>query len=279
MENPISPKLTFFITIISILIPIILWGVDRESYLIEVKRLESEALTQFVDKESGLEFVYLGDAVANPTLNRFHIENSGSEPINKADFDKPIRLTMDEDILVLNAYVASTFPKSMSVNLVISGNAIEIEPLLLNSNDIINISILTSGVPKEVSLSGRVARVADLELEDTDFIKSMYPTLVWRTVSLTFAGIMYLYFSFAAFFSFRYKKHIKIPSVFCVVVALISLSSFQFLYNNVTRIFGIESEIVYWGLVALQGVCAWFAITYTTFYQGEQQSEKTLELK
>lgn len=276
MASGISSKLTLLITVVSILIPIILWGVDRESYVIDVQRLEPEILVKFVDEESGLEFVYLGDAVENPTLNRFHIKNSGSEPINKVDFDRPIKFTMNEDILILNAYVASTFPKSMPVNLVVTGNSVELEPLLLNSNDIINISVLTSGVPEEISLSGRVARVAELELEDADIIETMYPIFAFKTVSFVLAGFMYFYFAFAAF---RNEGYVRLSRVFCFAIAFMSLISFQYLYNSVTRAFGIESDLLFWGLLACQGLCAWFFIMRTRFYRERRKNRKNIRVK
>jgi len=91
-----------------------------------------------------LELKIKGESVNKVVLYTFRIRNSGSEPIKKDDFEKPISINVPDDTMIYLARLKKKLPENLTPKYVINNNKLLIEPLLLNSDEEFEMELFSS---------------------------------------------------------------------------------------------------------------------------------------
>lgn len=111
-----------------------------------------------------LEVFYAGKPVADPVISVTRILNSGEEPLSADDFEIPISIDVGSTSSVRAAVVVSRRPPDLAPQLQIRPDGrVHIDALLLNSGDMFEVQLLTSGVPEQINLRGRVRGLTTMD--------------------------------------------------------------------------------------------------------------------
>ncbi len=108
-----------------------------------------------------LQVSFDGKPVEDVSLVVLRVYNSGNEEIRKADYESPITFSFGQGADVLSAEVVSTQPAGIPASLTRQGNSVVLSPVLLNSNDIIELRAVVSRVQGNIVASCRIAGVSN----------------------------------------------------------------------------------------------------------------------
>jgi hypothetical protein len=105
-----------------------------------------------------LEISYKGHPVKAPRLLALKIVNSGKVEIRRDDFDHPLSIIIPKDSGLLSSEISDVSSEVTRPSLLIHGEEVEVEPLLLNPGDWIELQLLVDG-PGRPQITGRIAGV------------------------------------------------------------------------------------------------------------------------
>jgi len=91
-----------------------------------------------------LELKIKGESVNKVMLHTFRIRNSGSEPIKKDDFERPISINVPDDTKIYLARLKKKLPENLTPKYELNNNKLLIKPLLLNSDDEFEMELFSS---------------------------------------------------------------------------------------------------------------------------------------
>lgn len=157
------------IILLAFLPPLILWFYfQRDSYGIAV-RVKSNISVVTIQREifSDIQVNYKGREIKSLNVIDIEIENVGNRPIQRNDFDTPIKLLFDGEIILLPKLIHLS-PETLTPKFkILSPDTIEIEPLLLNNSDLFTfrIFILNSELDRNPKMIlGRITNIKQLNL-------------------------------------------------------------------------------------------------------------------
>lgn len=111
-----------------------------------------------------LDVSFAGEPVLDPTISVTRILNSGEEPLTADDFEVPLNFDVGDTAAVRAFAIVSRRPPDLEPKLVLNREGhVSVEPLLLNSGDMFEVQLLTSGAPREITLTGRVKGVTTID--------------------------------------------------------------------------------------------------------------------
>jgi hypothetical protein len=124
-------------------------------------------LLEFDDKfKSQLQVSFQGKIVQDPTFVILRVYNSGKIPITPSDFIRPIIFMFGVNTEIINAEILETEPDNIGAKISVSRNSIELQPLLLNSEDSIDISTIVTLFDKNITIDGRVVDIKTIKILD-----------------------------------------------------------------------------------------------------------------
>jgi hypothetical protein len=152
---------TLFATIVGVIVAVWIWRADLNSHSLQA-RIASQVILQPDNASSinGLQVSIDGAALKSPYLSVLELSNDGNKPISSSDFEAPLEIRIVEGAVIARAQVTETKPKDIEATLSWDTQVIKLKPLLLNPNDVITISILTSGKKPEFSTRSRIAGIS-----------------------------------------------------------------------------------------------------------------------
>lgn len=160
-------SVTFIATLAGIAVPIWLWVADLNSRSIEVNVVSQTALTTHTAGTiKGLQVSIDGTAIESPFLSVMQISNNGKKPIPASDFEGNLEVRSPSDAKVIRAEVTAASPRDIDAKITWDSGSVRIAPLLLNPDDSITISVLTSGNRPMFTPRARVAGVHVVKLSD-----------------------------------------------------------------------------------------------------------------
>lgn len=110
-----------------------------------------------------IKILYKDEELNDAGFIKIKIENNGTLPITKEDFQKPISIEFNKESVVLGYRKVSSYPEELTIEGNIEAYTLTIEPLLLNPDDSITLEIFVKGKIKLESLSGRVTGVNSIK--------------------------------------------------------------------------------------------------------------------
>ena len=148
-----------------VLIPIVAVYYAARSYRSQRSSRELEYIVlsnaKVLDKPISklLSVTYLDQAVEHPSVAVMRIVNTGNKSILPSEIDAPMAIILAGGRIVACA-VTCAKPAGLNVTPTIEGNRIVLARTLINPEDLIELQILTSGRPTDITFQ---ARISDLE--------------------------------------------------------------------------------------------------------------------
>lgn len=223
-------------------VPIWIWQSDLNSRAIKLEVIAVVELDPKGPKPiDDLKLIFKDTQIKEAYLTVLQISNTGNRPILASEFESAVAINLKAPINLLKAEVIFVSPKDLKPEVVISENSAQLKPLLLNPNDRLRISILSSNGWPVVEARSRIAGIKNLTIEDSAFIlpRSYYWTRIALCSALLF-GYMYM-----ALWTFEiFNKSKRVPYL---LVAGVLANGFAVVI--LTRPLRLESP--YWDLYAL----------------------------
>lgn len=117
-----------------------------------------------------IEVRYQGQPVDNLSLVDIKLENTGNQPIERQDFDEPLRFVFPEGTQLLDASVQETLPDDLDLQVSVEGpNVASLAPVLLNSADRGVIRFIAVDLPASTDrnlfdIDARIARIPSVSV-------------------------------------------------------------------------------------------------------------------
>lgn len=138
----------------------------REGKALEVTLLADASAVKVENRVADSIVVYYrGRQVKNLSLLTVKIENSGGEPIEEADYARPVSFIFPEGAQIVEAKVVDAFPVDLGITVQAKGNRASLSESLLNSGDQAVIQFSVADIPSGAKIPFRVSgRIAGLKL-------------------------------------------------------------------------------------------------------------------
>lgn len=144
------------------------------------------------DSPSELVVSLGGLELRNPYLAVFEIVNDGKTPITSSDFEQPIMIRAQDNVNFIRAQINKTSPVHIPITPKLSKNELTLSKTLLNPQDKITITLITSGISPSFIISSRIVGVSNINvIDDTDVKLDLYMTAT--TSVLSFITLTALY--------------------------------------------------------------------------------------
>ncbi len=136
-----------------------------------VKSLGYEILTQTellsIKKEikSKVQVTYAGKPVENVHLVTIRISNDGNVPISASNYERPLSFSFNDKATILSADITEVSPKSLKPLIGIESSKVILEPMLLNSGDTIQVSLLLAEHDGKIESDARIEGVSEVKGE------------------------------------------------------------------------------------------------------------------
>jgi hypothetical protein len=139
--------------------------------------------------KNDFEIKYKGEVISQVCLTEIKIENTGSIPVKKEDFDEPIKIEIQNCKHIFSLELIDVFPENLSVNLdvISNSNIIHLNPLLLNPKDFIKFKIVFEGDDSSIKITSRIADLSQIQLKKESINSKMW--LVFILISIV-TGIL-----------------------------------------------------------------------------------------
>lgn len=120
------------LAILAVLVPIILYLLSLPEKSLDYEIVSRSELIGEEFPINDLELRIRGESANKVILYTFGITNSGSEPILKDDFERPISINFPDDTKIYLARLKKKQPENLTLKYEFNNNRLLIEPLLLN---------------------------------------------------------------------------------------------------------------------------------------------------
>ena len=190
MRDPFWQFLTVaIIAIIAILVTIILYLIQRQRKSLSWEIISNTPLLSIDEEIRGdLQVLFAGKPVHDVQLIIFKIINSGNVPIKSTDYERPIKLKLGENALILTAKVIDKNPSSLETPIKNEGTSVVLEPTLMNEGDSFTIKMMVNQFDDQITVNGRIEGVKD--------IQKTTASKVQFTLNLDYFGLTLILFIF-----------------------------------------------------------------------------------
>ena len=183
-------SITLLATVGGVVVPIWIWRADLTSKSLEFRVASQASLEPTKSGDiKGLQITLDSAPLDRPYLTVVELLNDGSKPISSSEFEGPVEVRLSGGNKVVRAQLVSANPKSLEAKVTATENSIAVAPLLLNPEDKLTISILTSGGPPSFSPRARIAGVAEIKIDDS---QGKGPTWKLSGLALLAAFLMFV---------------------------------------------------------------------------------------
>lgn len=188
---------TMLAAIAGVAVPVWLWQWDLRAKSLTVTNLSSADLqTPATVTLPDLKLTIAGEVVEAPVLTTIELVNDGAKPIASSDFEAALELSVVEPITVVRARVASAEPSDLAPEITVLPRSIKLKPLLLNPDDKIRLTVLTSGPSPTFYTRARIAGVGSVGVKQVQGVRGKLWSIVMTSIAAT--GGFILYFVFGA---------------------------------------------------------------------------------
>ncbi|QTH64990.1 hypothetical protein J1N51_05955 [Psychrosphaera ytuae] len=188
---------------LSLVIPIVLYfaSIPERSIIFEV--VSKTDLVGSLGGIDGLEIKIKDKQIKEASLYLVKLKNTGTEPIMAGDFEKPMLIKLDSEIFSVKAKDKS--PENLTLEYLIKGESILVEPFLFNSDEEFSLEIVSSSKTYP-TVDSRIAGISS--------IKENYPSkssIKKITISLILSFVLLVFYS-KSFSLFIKRKNQKISN-------------------------------------------------------------------
>lgn len=157
---------SIILAVAGILTTIFVYMRERPTKSLQVMVVSNASLVSVKDEFRGrIQIIYEGKQIRDLSLIRVQLQNTGNVPIQKQDYDEPIRLSISEQGQIINARIPEVGPKNVKMNIVTtSPYQIELTKSLLNPGDWVILELVCANNDEGVfNVDGRIVGVHQIE--------------------------------------------------------------------------------------------------------------------
>lgn len=180
--------LSTVLAVLAVLVPIILYLLSLTGKSLEYEIVSRSELIGEEFPTKDLELKIKGESVNKVVLYTFRISNSGSEPIRKDDFERPISINVPGDTKIYLARLKKKHPENLTPKYELSNNKLLIEPLLLNSDEQFEIELFSSSNVYP-TIDARAVGISKIKIKFPDSKKYIKKSIIF--VLIFFLMIFY----------------------------------------------------------------------------------------
>lgn len=104
-----------------------------------------------------LSVTHNGTLVPDATVVIVRIVNTGDKAVLEEDFRSDLVIRFKGTLQVMSARVTNARPPDLHAKVSADGDSVSVQPLLINSTDMMQVQALLSGAPETVTVEGRIA--------------------------------------------------------------------------------------------------------------------------
>lgn len=248
----------FLVTLVCALIPV-LWQSSQEARSISVKLLSSTTLQ--LGPQSGIKDLQVtldGHNIDRPYLSLFEVVNDGSKPILSSEFESPIEMLTKNEASIVTAQIIDTVPAGITAKVSVDDKRAKIAPYLVNPDDSVFFTILTSGGTPSFEAHARIAGVKGVNYVDSSLPA---PNLTGFTVKLIVILCMItLYFVYMASASSRLIVSTLLARITGITLVIGSVLILKGIKPQIEAFlpFPLNGPALLAALFILGGLCAWW---------------------
>ncbi|AMS19704.1 hypothetical protein AYK59_06075 [Pseudomonas synxantha] len=218
----------FVVTLVCALVPV-LWQSKQEARAITVKLLSSTTLQ--LEQQAGIKDLQVtinGRNIDRPYLSLLQVVNDGAKPILSSDFETPIELFAKNEALVVSAQVTDTSPAGITAKISTDDKRATIAPFLVNPEDSVFLTILTSGGAPSFEAKARIAGVKGVNYIDSSLPAPHRVGFVLRIVAaLSMLTLYFVYMASASRKLIVSRPLAYMTGITCIVGAVFTIETVE----------------------------------------------------
>lgn len=151
---------------IAIVISVIIYLLQRNKKSIGYKilwRLPLLRVHKELKERGQLTISYNGQTVEDIQLILVEIVNTGNVPILAKDYERPLTIRYGDSTTIVSTEVVDRLPEDIDPKLSVDVNAIDIEPLLMNSGDKFVLKTLVKNLQENPVVVSRITGVKEIK--------------------------------------------------------------------------------------------------------------------
>lgn len=220
--------LMFLVTMLSVIIPVIIFGISRENKCLNYEVISGNIISKSdIINTENVKVLFKEEKLKNLDFQLIKITNDGKVPIKKQDFDRELTINYPKGTRVLLANVWRTKPLNLEVKINAIENEVKVEPLLLNKDEQFTVQVLTTDVQSEPAINARITGL--------DYIKNNTPktsnTNLRLSKFLVIASVAGFVYGATAFLMICGRK-IIIPKFLMILIVISSCMGSVFANNK-----------------------------------------------
>lgn len=184
--------------ILSLFLPLVLFSINRDTKELTVETVSNAILVDLSKPElSSVKLTYNDVPVSRLSVATIEFRNSGTRPIERADFELPIVLRFQDSVDVLAVTLSDKMPNDLSPVINSNMKGISVAPLLLNPGDQFRITVQLRGNFNEPTVEARISGVPSI-------LRRMHPASDPSRRGFLLMGIgavLTVFYMYIAFFS------------------------------------------------------------------------------
>ncbi len=163
LRDPIWQFIGAAIGVIAVFISVYIFTAQRSKKSLSYDILTSTELLSIKKEIQGkVQILFENKPVENVYHVVLKIVNDGSLPVNGTLFERPLSFSFHEKTTILSADVAESHPSTLHPELTIEKNHVILKPLLLNSGDNIQISLLLAQHNGLINVDARIEGINEV---------------------------------------------------------------------------------------------------------------------
>jgi hypothetical protein len=187
------------LAVLALCVTVVLYLLQRRRKALTYNIVSSISLISHVEGwERDLQIVFGGQQVHHVYLLLIEFANSGNQPIESNDYERPLTLSVEAPARVLTAQVVETHPSNLSSELLSDGSGgwcseippelaldselgtVSLRPVLLNSDDSFAIKMLVSQfTPGCFGIDARIVGVKNIAMAKESSIRGLLRQWIW----------------------------------------------------------------------------------------------------
>jgi hypothetical protein len=198
--------------LLALCVSAVLYLLQRRRKALTYDVISSISLTGRVEEWGGdLQIVFGGQQVRHVYLLLVRFTNSGNQPIESDDYERPLNLSVEAPSRVLTVQVAETNPSNLLPDLLPDGaggwrdeippelaldselRTVPFRSVLLNPGDSFTIKMLVSQfTPGRLGIDARIVGVKSISMAKEDRVRHLLRQWMWLPLSIVFAILVNL---------------------------------------------------------------------------------------
>lgn len=249
---------TTLLALAGVLVPVWLWQSDQSAQSLQAKVVSTVPMKiNSLAAAEDIQVVIGGVPIPSPYLSTVELINNGRKPIAASDFYSPLVISVVHDSQLVRAIVTSTSPVGIDAKLTSTKNSTSLNPLLLNSGDVVRIAVITSNKKPDFSFNARIAGIKQIEIDDITQQHSKWkPILLFGLMSIA-SILLYMFLMLVV----SKGRGLYLNRWATLLVALLLGFSGAMSLNRLFSILGVDRNV--WGPVILSAV---FVVAFITIF-------------